>query len=1119
VRGLSVIIPAHNAAGTLGETLASLQSQTFLHWEAIVVDDASTDATSEVTRTVAAADPRVRVIAGPGNGPGAARNEGIAHASADWLLFLDADDLIEPEHLERMAAALESEDLDGALCGWVRLAPDGRRGPEQLPADGDLFPLLACYCAPAIHSCVVRRSLVEEVGGFDPSLRTCEDWDLWQRLARAGAHFARLPEVLALYRMLPESASHDPRRLLEDGLRVIDRGHAEDPRVPRPAAAWAAGQPTVGLPGARLQFATWVAGIALGRGEDARPLLDMVAQDRDPGLAPSTVAGSLFQAALLPACRMPEDWIALWPEIEERLAEFLVALETASGARHLAALSQREMERLAIERATAPRPFTLGSVHAVRVELTEPIEDIQVSAPVERLHVAAALEGDALGSIELPVVLGMVPAELLTDALADRFAWTVLSRFLERQGLGPFGWELFLQEIWGRPGWPMARFYDPAGAPEEAPRIHPVNGLLEVEVSGEVSSAEISGPADVALRVGGATIGRLRLPVEQGLMEAQALRAFLTGASGFELCRAAVREALLGQPPAAPGTLRERLAAAALRKRTRDGRGVLLARHPHAPLTSPASRLAFLPAAALPELLDLADATGQGVAHLPEEPSWVLYAPDCFAQPAPARSGAEPSQPLPSKLYGREHFEKLFASSPDPWRYTSTYEETKYEQTLSLLPEGEIRNALELACAEGHFTLRLAPRVGRLVAADISRIALERAAGRCGELGNVDFAHVDLTRDQLPGGFDLIVCSEVLYFAGSVAELREVARRLSAALLPGGHLLTAHASLVVDEPDRLGFDWDFPFGAKVIGETLTEAGDLRLIRELRTPLYRIQLFRKEDGTEPPSIEKADHGPLPPKIAQHVLWNGGSPRRSEAPPDLRTWNLPILLYHRIAPDGAAARARYRVTPEAFEEQLRFLRDSGYHTPRLGEWLRALETKEPLPGRAVLFTFDDGYRDFAEHAWPLLRRHGFSALVFLVADAVGGLNQWDEAYGERLPLLGWEEIRRLCSEGLELGSHTATHRPLTALSATEVVREVARSRAVLTRGLGAPVEAIAYPHGAIDEVVRHLTGACGYRSGLTTRPARSGFDDPPLALPRLEVRGDASFADFVALLGGG
>lgn len=1119
VRSISIILPAHNAAATLPETLASLQAQTFPHWEAIIIDDASTDATPEIARQAAATDPRLRVIPGPGHGPSAARNEGIAHASADWLLFLDADDLLAPEHLERIAAALKGGDHDGALCGWVRFAPDGRRGPEQLPEEGDLFPVLACYCAPAIHSCVIRRSLVEEVGRFDPSLRTCEDWDLWQRLARAGARFARVPEILALYRMVPESASHDPRRLLEDGLRVIDRGHAPDPRVPRPSPRWAAGQPTTGLSGARLRFATWAAGLALGRGEDARPLLEKVARDHDPGLTPADVAGTLFQAALLPGCRVPEDWVTLWPELDSAITDFLAALEAASGTKHLAALTRREMECLAIERSTASRPFTLGSVHAVEVELTEPLRDIPVPPPAERLHVIAHLEGETLGSIELPIVLEPVPSMLLADALADRFAWTILGRFLERQRRGSLSWESFLQEIWGRPGWPMSRFYDPASATNRAPRVHP-DSLLSVEVSGELPSVKLSGPTDVALHVGGATIGRLRLPTTKGVMEAHALRVFLTATSGFELCRAAVREALLGQPLTAPGTLRDRLTAAALRSRPRDHRGVLLAHHPDAPLSSPASRLAFLPAAALPELLDLADATGQRVASLPEQPPWALYAPDCFAEPIASGSSHGFSTPPPStKLYGRRHFETLFATSPDPWRYTSPYEETKYEQTLSLLPDGEIRNALELACAEGHFTVRLAPRVGRLVAADISRIALERATSRCGDLGNVEFAHVDLTRDSLPEGFDLIVCSEVLYFAGSVVELREVARRLAAALLPEGYLLTAHASLVVDEPDRPGFDWDFPFGARVIGEALVEAGGLRLVRELRTPLYRVQLFQKGGPAGAPRIEEADHGPLPPQIAQRVLWNGGSPRRSESPPDLRTWKLPILLYHRIAPEGATAKARYRVTPEAFEEQLRFLRDSGYHTPHLGDWLRAMEAKEPLPGRAVLFTFDDGYRDFAEHAWPLLRRYGFTALVFLVADAVGGTNEWDEAYGERLPLLSWEEIRRLHAEGVELGSHTATHRPLTSLSATDVVREVARSRAVLTRGLGGPVEAIAYPHGAADEVVRHLTGACGYRSGLTCNPAHSGFDDPPLALPRLEVRGDASFADFVALLGGG
>src|SRR4029077_8559378 len=99
------------------------------------------------------------------------------------------------------------------------------------PAGADLFQVLTRCCAFAIHACVVRRSLVETVGGFDPDLSTCEDWDLWQRIARTGARFARVPEALALYRMRAASASLHARRLLADGLRVIDRRPGPDPRV------------------------------------------------------------------------------------------------------------------------------------------------------------------------------------------------------------------------------------------------------------------------------------------------------------------------------------------------------------------------------------------------------------------------------------------------------------------------------------------------------------------------------------------------------------------------------------------------------------------------------------------------------------------------------------------------------------------------------------------------------------------------------------------------------------------------------------------------------------------------------------------------------------------------
>ena len=86
------------------------------------------------------------------------------------------------------------------------------------------------------------------------------------------------------------------------------------------------------------------------------------------------------------------------------------------------------------------------------------------------------------------------------------------------------------------------------------------------------------------------------------------------------------------------------------------------------------------------------------------------------------------SRSLPADV-GKE-FEKLFQDRTDPWNYTSSYEQTKYEQTLALLPTG-VDSALEIGCAEGHFTIQLAPRVKNLIACDISETALQRAAPRC----------------------------------------------------------------------------------------------------------------------------------------------------------------------------------------------------------------------------------------------------------------------------------------------------------------------------------------------------------------------------------------------------
>jgi peptidoglycan/xylan/chitin deacetylase (PgdA/CDA1 family) len=262
--------------------------------------------------------------------------------------------------------------------------------------------------------------------------------------------------------------------------------------------------------------------------------------------------------------------------------------------------------------------------------------------------------------------------------------------------------------------------------------------------------------------------------------------------------------------------------------------------------------------------------------------------------------------------------------------------------------------------------------------------------------------------------------------------------------------------------------------------------------------------RKSAAAAPRSV------PAYKKLYQNVT--GKLKRKAE------TSRLPILMYHRVAPDGAAALARYRVTPEAFEEQLRYLRDAGYHSVSLEDWRIAMKNERPLPGRAVILTFDDGYMDFMSNAWPLLKRYGFSAIVFLVAEQIGGANHWDRAYGEEVPLLGWEQIHRLRDEGIEFGSHSASHLPLSALSPAEIVSEGARSRAILERGLGLAVRAIAYPHGAEDRIVRHLIGACGYIFGLSCHPGLSGFFDPLLALPRIEITGSDELSGFIAKLSG-
>ncbi len=144
VAAVSVVIPAWNAAATIAETLASLQAQHFRNWEAVVIDDGSTDDTSLVAAGFAASDARISIVRQASSGAALARNRGLELIKHPWVLFLDADDWILPEHLERLATLLDSSpEADAAVCGWT-LMRDGRAiESEYCRSDGDLFPILA----------------------------------------------------------------------------------------------------------------------------------------------------------------------------------------------------------------------------------------------------------------------------------------------------------------------------------------------------------------------------------------------------------------------------------------------------------------------------------------------------------------------------------------------------------------------------------------------------------------------------------------------------------------------------------------------------------------------------------------------------------------------------------------------------------------------------------------------------------------------------------------------------------------------------------------------------------------------------------------------------------------
>jgi peptidoglycan/xylan/chitin deacetylase (PgdA/CDA1 family) len=223
-----------------------------------------------------------------------------------------------------------------------------------------------------------------------------------------------------------------------------------------------------------------------------------------------------------------------------------------------------------------------------------------------------------------------------------------------------------------------------------------------------------------------------------------------------------------------------------------------------------------------------------------------------------------------------------------------------------------------------------------------------------------------------------------------------------------------------------------------------------------------------------------------------------------------------MYHRVAEDGPAALREWRVEPRHFEEQLAFLKREGFTTITSRELGAAMRGERALPRRPVMLTFDDAYVDFYTDAFPLLKKHGATAELFVVSGKVGGAADWDSAYGPPAPLMGWTQLAELDRAGIVIGSHLVSHAKATSLDDETLIREGAVSRFMLEARLGHPVTSLALPFGDHDDRVIDAMMLCGYREVYTCEPVVAALSGDPLRIPRLNIGGDIDLPSFARML---
>lgn len=220
-----------------------------------------------------------------------------------------------------------------------------------------------------------------------------------------------------------------------------------------------------------------------------------------------------------------------------------------------------------------------------------------------------------------------------------------------------------------------------------------------------------------------------------------------------------------------------------------------------------------------------------------------------------------------------------------------------------------------------------------------------------------------------------------------------------------------------------------------------------------------------------------------------------------------YNLKILAYHSVSSNRKDALA---VTPQNFEKQMDYLHKKAFNIISLDKCVEFFKQGRNLLKKTVCITFDDGYKDNYENAFPILKKYKFPATIFLITDLIGTNKNLEpelfiEKYGrnqEDYACLTWEEIKKMQSHGISFGSHTLTHSHLTEIPMEIAKKEIKDSKTLLEMNLLKKIEYFCYPAGYFNEEIIKIVQDTGYKGAVIT-PNHIKFKNSLFTLKRIGI----------------